>query len=158
MPSKPDFIPWYDYMFAFIKMITWLKLLQGTDPVLYWAEILHETGISEAGKCKNWVSTRNALIQLLVGSHELFFGRCCVTLHCHQHLWSKQIICTLFELGRDFMGWGRKDFAVGWATCGTIPQGWGFPRKTNRSVVDLSKNAAKRERQRGLTALRAFLN
>lgn len=93
------------------------------------------------------------------GSHELFFGRCCVILHCHQQLWSKQIICTSLELGKDFVWWGREDFAVNWATCGTIPQGWGFPRKTNRSVLGLNKNAAKEtERQRGWRALRAFLN
>lgn len=81
-----------------------------------------------------------------MGSHRLFFfGRCCVILHCHQQLWGKQIICTLLELGRDFMWWGRKEFAVNWATCGAIPgdgvflgkpphQWWVWIRIQQRSV------------------------
>lgn len=114
--------------------------------------MLNEIGISEAGKLKKWISARNALTQLLVGIPRVFvfFGRCCVILHCHQQLWSKQIICTSLELGKDFMWWGRKNFAVNWATCGTIPRGWGFPRKTNRSVLGLNKNEAKKRETEGL--------
>lgn len=54
-------------------------VVKAFDPVLFWAEIhgqeiLNETGISEAGKFKKWVSARNALTQLLVGSHGGFLA------------------------------------------------------------------------------------
>lgn len=58
-----------------------------------------------------------------------FLAGAVLFLHCHQQFRSKQITCTLLELGKDFRWWGRKDFAVNWVTCGIIPQGWGFPWK-----------------------------
>ena len=50
-----------------------------------------------------------------------FCSRHCVILHCDQQLWSKHKIHSLLKLGRNFIWWERKDYAVNWATSRKMP-------------------------------------